>query len=84
MGWGEQQGTSERAAQTALRKIASEILELEAEHSPQWVSPEAQANGKNPIGCVLCFPQDGSWPCLSRMNVDVVLAELKKQGIIDE
>lgn len=83
MGWGEPQQASERAARAALLRIAPEILELAAEHQPQWASPEVRAKGKEPIGCTICYPGDGYWPCFSRMCVDSVLRHLEKLGLID-
>lgn len=50
--------------------IAKAVAELDAEHQPQWYSDNAKAQGKEPIGCTICFPRDGSWPCVSRMVAD--------------
>lgn len=49
-----------------------ELLELESEHRPQWSTPEAKALGKDPIGCMICWPSDGSWPCISKMCVEEI------------
>lgn len=50
--------------------IGQAVAELDAEHRPTWASPTAEAAGKEPVGCVICFPADGSWPCVSRMVAD--------------
>lgn len=43
--------------------VSTAIGELDVEHRPEW------AGGK-PIGCVICSPGDGSWPCTSRLIAD--------------
>lgn len=50
--------------------VAQAVVELDAEHYPTWASPKAHEAGKDPIGCALCWPGDGSWPCSSRMIAD--------------
>lgn len=57
--------------------IAKAVAELVAEHVPQWTTPEAEAASKKPIGCVICWPSDGSWPCTSRMIADDLRAAVK-------
>ncbi len=52
-----------RAAAAQLRQLDRIKAELRQEHVPQWSTPEMEARGKDPIGCVMCWPQDGSWPC---------------------
>lgn len=51
----------------AADKAADELIAL---HQPTWATPAAQARGTKPTGCGICFPHDGSWPCLSRMAAD--------------
>lgn len=47
----------------ALAAIAEEaVAELDAVHRP--------GAGKDPMGCVTCFPVDGGWPCVSRQVAD--------------
>jgi hypothetical protein len=50
--------------------IKAAVWELDIEHRPQWSTPAMEAKGMKPIGCVICFPEDGSWPCVSRMIAD--------------
>jgi hypothetical protein len=47
--------------------VARAANELDAEHQPTWASPEMQARGKDPVGCQVCWPNDGDWPCTSSM-----------------
>ncbi len=54
------------AAEAALRAIGDT-------HQPMWASDEAEAAGKEPIGCSLCYPSDGRWPCSTRMEADDAL-----------
>lgn len=46
-----------------VNAAADAIGELEAEHRPE---PAVKGRG----GCVMCWPKDGSWPCVSRMIAD--------------
>ena len=64
-------------ARDLLRVIEDAVTELDAEHAPMWSSDEMKARGKEPIGCHICFPGDGSWPCTSRMIADDLRAALK-------
>src|SRR5678816_1570409 len=41
-------------------RVMQAVLELDAEHVPEWASDTAKQAGKDPIGCVMCFPHDGS------------------------
>lgn len=50
-----------------VRVITQSITDLESAHRPQWYSYEAQAQGKKPIGCMTCYPAEGSWPCEAAM-----------------
>lgn len=43
--------------------VAQAVAALDAEHRPD---PELKGRG----GCVMCWPKDGSWPCLTRMIAD--------------
>lgn len=47
-----------------INAVADAIGELEAEHRP-----EPAVKGRI-LGCVQCWPKDGSWPCVSRMVAD--------------
>jgi hypothetical protein len=60
--------------------IAAAVAELTADHAPEWASDHARANGKDPIGCRVCYPRDGSWPCLSAMVADDLRAALGPQA----
>jgi hypothetical protein len=50
--------------------VAVAIADLELEHEPIWSNDRARKRGKDPIGCSICWPRDGSWPCISRMIAD--------------
>lgn len=50
--------------------IEGAVAELDAEHYPQWANPGDRAEGRKPLGCVICWPRDGSWPCSSRAVAD--------------
>lgn len=52
------------------RVIRESAEALESEHWPLWASEQAKANGRPPVGCEICFPKDGSWPCVTRMVAD--------------
>ena len=56
-----------RTLQTA---VAAAVAELDAVHDPMWASHRSEELGEKPIGCALCFPGDGSWPCTTRMVAD--------------
>ncbi len=56
--------------------IREAIADLDDEHRPQWYSAEVKAKGYDPIGCVICFPEDGSWPCVGGMIADDLRAAL--------
>jgi hypothetical protein len=54
-----------------LRAVTRQAVgELDSEHAPMWSNDKALATGKEPIGCGMCFPHDGHWPCISRMIAD--------------
>lgn len=56
---------------TDLRATVQQaVAELDAAHRPQWARPELEARGFDPVGCVICWPSDGHWPCTSRMIAD--------------
>jgi hypothetical protein len=63
-------------AKEMLAIVASAVHELDAEHRPQWADYRAEETGKDPIGCQICFPGDGSWPCVTRMVADDLRALL--------
>lgn len=46
-----------------VEAITTAITQLDAEHYPD---PGLKGKG----GCVMCWPKDGSWPCVSRMVAD--------------
>ena len=52
------------------RAIRDALPQLDDEHAPLWLTPEMEAEGRDPIGCRMCFPGDGSWPCVTRMVAD--------------
>lgn len=58
------------AAAAQLRQLDRIKAELRGEHVPQWSTPEMEARGKDPIGCVMCWPQDGSWPCTTILTLE--------------
>lgn len=57
-------------------EVATALADLDEKHRPQWSSDEAAAKGKAPIGCALCWPGDGHWPCSSRLIADDLRAAL--------
>ena len=67
---------SVNTAADLLDAIDAQVVELLAEHHPEWASDEQKAKGKDPIGCFMCFPHDGSWPCVSRRIADEMHALL--------
>lgn len=63
-----------------LREAAEQaVLELCDEHTPTWASDAAKADGKVPLGCAMCWPRDGHWPCISRMIADDLRQALEDQ-----
>jgi hypothetical protein len=50
--------------------IQRAVRELDAEHQPDWASEQAREAGKDPVGCVMCWPKGGSWPCTSKLIAD--------------
>jgi hypothetical protein len=63
-----------------LDAIDAQVAELLAEHQPEWASDAAKAKGKDPIGCNMCFPHDGSWPCVSRIIAEEMHHALHPEG----
>ena len=61
--------------------ICEEVHELRMEHRPEWASEAMRAKGKEPIGCVVCYPADGSWPCSSRLSVDAISVVLDRANV---
>lgn len=59
--------------EASLRRMHAELLCIDAEHVPDVLQP-----GKDPIGCLLCYPADGSWPCSTRMATDDALSALQQ------
>lgn len=60
--------------------VVQAIRELDDEHYPTWASDKAKADGKEPIGCSMCWPKDGSWPCVSRLIATDLLHALTDAG----
>ncbi len=68
---------AERDAAVARADRLQEALdELTVEHRPMW-SAVGRAGftldeqpGYKPVGCCMCFPADGSWPCATRLIAD--------------
>lgn len=60
-----------------LDVVKQAVTELDEEHKPMWMSEKAEHTGKDPIGCYICFPHDGSWPCTTRMIADDLRELLK-------
>jgi hypothetical protein len=52
-----------RLVLAALDAAEQALLSILSEHVPQWSTDTAKRSGKHPIGCALCWPSDGSWPC---------------------
>lgn len=50
-----------------LRRIHAALLTIDAEHVKAHDVP----------GCVFCWPSDGSWPCVTRMETDTALEALR-------
>lgn len=50
--------------------INRSVIGLRTQHKPMWRSDTARENGARADGCRGCFPQDGSWPCVSAMIAD--------------
>jgi hypothetical protein len=50
--------------------VARAVNELTIEHSPIWSTADAREAGNDPIGCTMCWPRDGHWPCMTRMVAD--------------
>jgi hypothetical protein len=57
-------------------RLYGAIAELDAEHSPIWVAygavgyTDTPRNDLDPVGCRICYPGDGNWPCVSHMITD--------------
>lgn len=59
---------AERDALAArLDKIHAEVDALDAEHVSTTM-----IDGPGSRGCCVCYPGDGSWPCVSRMAIDAI------------
>lgn len=54
---------------------AQAVAELDEEHAPSWGYTTKPIEGREPVGCVRCWPEDGSWPCITRRIAD----ELRKR-----
>lgn len=63
---------AERLLRLPRSALVQVVAELDAEHRP-----DSPANVGPRGGCVMCWPKDGSWPCVTRMVAD----ELR--GIVD-
>jgi hypothetical protein len=75
-----------------LNALKQAVLELDDEHRPQWVNKDAYGytteprDDLDPVGCVICFPHDGSWPCVSALiarDLRVIVADhvWEKEGL---
>lgn len=75
-----------------LNKIRGAVAELDAEHRPQWVSEHGKGYttvprpGFDPVGCVMCFPHDGSWPCTTALITDDLISLLpdRDKYVVDD
>ena len=72
---GELDGSAaEQRLQDKIEQVEEAIKQFDAEHRPMWSGPNGYTEdpiaGKNPIGCRICFPNDGSWPCITREIVN--------------
>ena len=58
----------------AERAILKAVVELDAEHYED----------RQIKGCAMCWPKDGSWPCVSRLIADDLRAvvSLPKSGMV--
>lgn len=50
--------------------LVAVLAELDAEHYPE---PD------RPWGCVICWPKDGSWPCVTRLAADELRAIVERE-----
>lgn len=57
-----------------LDVVRQAITDLEAEHRPITSPADVGPRG----GCVMCWPKQGSWPCVSRMVADDLAAALRR------
>lgn len=55
-----------------MRKMAVAVRSVQAEHTRV-----VTAYG---TWCRICSPQDGSWPCVARMELDAVLPPEEERG----
>lgn len=60
--------------------IRSAVDELEHEHRPLWTSDAMEAAGAPPMGCLVCWPGDGRWPCVTRGVVSDLRRALADTG----
>lgn len=74
--WRRRALTAEAEVKRLRKVVRTALADLDEEHQPQWSSDEAAAKGKAPIGCALCWPGDGHWPCRSLLIADDLRAAL--------
>lgn len=59
------------------KAVRRAIEELDAEHTPdKWTKPGDRG------GCILCWPKDSGWPCVSRMIADDLRAALGWRAVL--
>lgn len=58
----------------AAEGVAAAVAELDAEHYPVWADvtglTASPVDRREPVGCARCWPEDGSWPCTTRLIAD--------------
>jgi len=75
-GWARDLQSALAEIERLWEALTTALADLDEEHQPTWSSDEAKARGKAPIGCTLCWPGDGHWPCSSRLIADDLRAAL--------
>lgn len=68
---GEAHDEALRADSVPRSALVAVLAELDAEHRPE---PD------RPWGCVMCWPRDGSWPCVTRLIADELRAIVEREG----
>ena len=54
--------------------LVTAVAELDAEHRPDLRIPLLPRGG-----CVMCWPKDGSWPCVTRLIADELRAIVERE-----
>ncbi len=60
---GDRMSMAETVVSTLAGYVVQALAQLDDEHRPD---PELKGRG----GCVMCWPKDGSWPCVTRLIAD--------------